>query len=120
MSYWMSKGEKRLMKVDEPLEVLVNNTKWDGRRSDGSTRSDFTPVSLNGITNYISEVPNEGDTELWEILNLTADAHPIHTHLTQFQRAAFLEKMERVVPWRELCALVEASTIRRRATVGLR
>ncbi len=26
-----------------------------------------------------------GDTEVWEIVNLTADAHPIHTHLTQFQ-----------------------------------
>ena len=22
---------------------------------------------------------------MWEIVNLTADAHPIHTHLTQFQ-----------------------------------
>jgi FtsP/CotA-like multicopper oxidase with cupredoxin domain len=35
--------------------------------------------------NYLSELPQEGDTELWEIINLTMDAHPIHTHLTQFQ-----------------------------------
>jgi spore coat protein A len=28
---------------------------------------------------------HEGDTEVWEIVNLTMDAHPIHTHLTQFQ-----------------------------------
>ncbi len=27
----------------------------------------------------------EGDTEVWEIVNLTADAHPIHLHLVQFQ-----------------------------------
>ena len=26
-----------------------------------------------------------GATEVWEIINLTADAHPIHLHLTQFQ-----------------------------------
>ncbi|MBZ5515920.1 MAG: multicopper oxidase domain-containing protein [Acidobacteriia bacterium] len=68
-----------------PLEILVNNTKWDGKRGDGSTRSDFTPVTTGGITEYFSELPNEGDTEVWEIVNLTADAHPIHTHLTQFQ-----------------------------------
>jgi FtsP/CotA-like multicopper oxidase with cupredoxin domain len=68
-----------------PLEILVNNTKWDGTRADGSIRTDFTAVTLNGITNYYSELPNEGDTEIWEIVNLTADAHPMHTHLTQFQ-----------------------------------
>ncbi len=68
-----------------PLEILVNNTKWDGKRGDGSVRSDFTAVTIGGVTEYYSELPNEGDTEIWEIVNLTADAHPIHTHLTQFQ-----------------------------------
>jgi spore coat protein A, manganese oxidase len=68
-----------------PLEVLVNNTKWDGKRGDGSVRNDFTPVTVGGITDYYSETPDEGDTEVWEIVNLTADAHPMHTHLTQFQ-----------------------------------
>jgi spore coat protein A len=68
-----------------PLEILVNNTKWDGKRGDGSTRDDFTPVTVGGITDYYSELPDEGDTEVWEIVNLTADAHPMHTHLTQFQ-----------------------------------
>ena len=68
-----------------PLEILINNTKWDGRRADGTTRSDFTPISLGGMTTYYSETPQEGETEIWEIVNLTADAHPIHTHLTQFQ-----------------------------------
>ncbi len=69
-----------------PLEVLVNNTKWDGKSVDtitfpGGVRPDFTPVGLE----YFSESPIEGETEVWEIVNLTADAHPIHTHLTQFQ-----------------------------------
>lgn len=63
-----------------PLEVLVNNTLWSG-----TDRSDFTPVTVGGMTLYYSELPNEGDTEVWEIVNLTADAHPIHLHLTQFQ-----------------------------------
>ncbi|MGE5224364.1 MAG: multicopper oxidase domain-containing protein [Omnitrophica WOR_2 bacterium] len=74
-----------IMGMGGPLEILVNNTKWDGKRGDGTVRNDFTPVTINGITDYYSELPKEGDTEVWEIVNLTADAHPMHTHLTQFQ-----------------------------------
>ena len=33
----------------------------------------------------ITETPMLGDTELWEIYNFTADAHPIHLHLVDFQ-----------------------------------
>jgi FtsP/CotA-like multicopper oxidase with cupredoxin domain len=69
----------------QPLEVLLNNTEWDGKREDGSVRLDFTRVPRRGDDEYLSEIPNEGDTELWEIVNLTADAHPIHMHLTQVQ-----------------------------------
>ena len=80
-----------------PLEILVNNTKWNGERINGvmtdpmtghmmytfEARPDFT---LDGTgKNYISEIPKEGETEIWEIVNLTADAHPIHLHLVQVQ-----------------------------------
>jgi len=54
-----------------PLEVLVNNTKWDGNGSAAGLGE--------------TELPVEGTTELWQIINLTADAHPIHLHLVQFQ-----------------------------------
>ena len=33
----------------------------------------------------MTELPRLGSTELWELLNLTVDAHPIHIHLVQFQ-----------------------------------
>jgi FtsP/CotA-like multicopper oxidase with cupredoxin domain len=72
-----------------PLEVLVNNTSWDGIGHEddpqGGVRPDFEAVTVGGVTEYFSELPDEGSTELWEIVNLTADAHPIHLHLTQFQ-----------------------------------
>jgi spore coat protein A len=78
-----------------PLEVLVNNTKWGGHSVatdiyPGGVRPDFTPAAnYPGATGmdvtYYSERPQEGQTELWEIINLTADAHPIHLHLVQFQ-----------------------------------
>ncbi len=53
-----------VMGMGGPLEVLLNNTKWNA-----------------GVT----ENPTEGTTELWQIINMTADAHPIHLHLVQFQ-----------------------------------
>jgi FtsP/CotA-like multicopper oxidase with cupredoxin domain len=66
-----------------PLEILVNNTKWSGESP--RTYGDFTPITVNGVTTRFSETPAEGTTEVWEIVNLTADAHPIHLHLAQFQ-----------------------------------
>jgi spore coat protein A len=87
-----------------PVEILVNNTKWGGKVAiPGSNppaytiRNDFTPITTgrvvraasgvysNPITTGYSELPREGTTEVWEIINLTADAHPIHLHLVQFQ-----------------------------------
>jgi FtsP/CotA-like multicopper oxidase with cupredoxin domain len=49
---------------DGPLAMFVNNTMWD-----------MMPT----------EDVQVGDTEVWEIINLTADTHPIHLHLFQFQ-----------------------------------
>jgi spore coat protein A len=33
----------------------------------------------------VTETPTEGDVEVWEIFNLTADTHPIHFHLVNVQ-----------------------------------
>jgi spore coat protein A len=33
----------------------------------------------------ITENPIEGDTEIWRIINLTVDSHPVHLHLVMFQ-----------------------------------
>lgn len=77
-----------------PLEILLNNTKWSGERITGVDGTanytfeaipGFTGITAGGNTTYYSELPREGDTEVWEIINLTADAHPIHLHLVQFQ-----------------------------------
>jgi hypothetical protein len=47
-----------------PLEMFVNNTMWE----------------LGATENM-----KLGDTEVWEVINLTADTHPIHLHLLQYQ-----------------------------------
>ena len=42
---------------------------------------------LNGVgyTVGVTETPRIGDTEVWNIINLTPDTHPIHLHQTMFQ-----------------------------------
>jgi spore coat protein A, manganese oxidase len=61
-----------VMGMGGPLEVLVNNSKWD-----------MNGMMVPGLG--VTENPVEGTTEKWQIINLTADAHPIHLHLVQFQ-----------------------------------
>jgi len=65
-----------------PLEVLLNNTKWSGKRY--GVGEVIPGGKVVGPIN-ITELPVVGSTELWEIINLTGDAHPIHVHLGQFQ-----------------------------------
>jgi spore coat protein A, manganese oxidase len=68
-----------------PLEVLLNNTHWHGNR-EGTNPPVPVPGSLsNGKGVNSTENPQVGATEIWELANLTEDAHPIHIHLVQFQ-----------------------------------
>jgi FtsP/CotA-like multicopper oxidase with cupredoxin domain len=62
------------------LEILANNTKWSG-----TNRSDFTPITLGGVTNYYSEFNREGNIEVVEFVNLTEESHAQHLHGTTFQ-----------------------------------
>jgi FtsP/CotA-like multicopper oxidase with cupredoxin domain len=78
-------GEPEPPEAGGPLEILVNNTTWSGEQPGGGIRPDFTGITVNGKTLYQSELPQEGTTEVWEIINLTADTHPMHTHLIQCQ-----------------------------------
>ena len=73
-----------------PVKVLINNTQYNGETPVGSFNwqtgapvPDTTPIA-NGTVN-VSEYPQIGSTEIWEFVNLTPDAHPMHIHLVQFQ-----------------------------------
>ena len=48
----------------ESLGMLLNNTPWHAP---------------------ITEKPELGSTEIWELVNLTEDVHPIHLHMVRFQ-----------------------------------
>lgn len=44
-------------------------------------------VKVNGLwfDDPIEDFPTEGSTEIWNYVNLTEDAHPMHPHLIKFQ-----------------------------------
>jgi len=84
-----------------PLGISLNWTDTSGT----STPTAVTLASGAMVNVPVTENPTVGDTELWEIYNFTADAHPIHLHLVRFEvvsRAAipgFLPVNPIVQPW---------------------
>jgi spore coat protein A len=50
--------------ADNPIIGLLDNAHWD---------------------DPVIEAPRAGSTEIWNIMNLTGDTHPIHVHLVEFQ-----------------------------------
>ncbi len=50
--------------VQRPVQMLLNNTYW------------HTPVTENPVLDSV---------EIWNLINTTDDAHPIHLHLVKFQ-----------------------------------
>jgi spore coat protein A len=55
--------DEHLDDVQHSMGMLLNNTPW------------MAPVTEN---------PTLGTTEIWELVNLTDDSHPIHLHLVRF------------------------------------
>ena len=71
------------------LGILDNTTgvglKWTDNTGI-STPAAFTMADgVTVRTVNVTENPTEGDTEVWEMYNFTADAHPIHLHLVRFE-----------------------------------
>ncbi len=56
--------EEELDEFGDPIRLLLNGMRWD---------------------DPITETPQLGTAEIWRILNLTEDVHPIHLHLVMFQ-----------------------------------
>jgi FtsP/CotA-like multicopper oxidase with cupredoxin domain len=77
--------------IDDMTETIVGVPPC----GEGTTEAPFGPtMALLGTVDTplnwaddVTENPAVGATEQWEIHNFTADAHPIHLHLVQFQIA---------------------------------
>ncbi|XP_010243814.1 PREDICTED: multicopper oxidase LPR1-like [Nelumbo nucifera] len=56
-----------------------------------------THLYINGkrFEDPVTETPKSGSTEIWQVINLTADDHPLHIHLATFQ-AIKIQKLTNV------------------------
>lgn len=66
----------------------------------GTVEDDLSQATPYAWFQPTTETPTLGTTETWEIYNFTADAHPIHLHLVNFQvlgRQAFTYEVNGVV-----------------------
>ena len=74
-----------------PVRRLTLNEMNDGiGRLIQMLGTDQPPVSVQdgfgrGYMDRPTEIVNAGDTEVWQIINLTGDTHPIHFHLVNVQ-----------------------------------
>ncbi|CAL9110540.1 unnamed protein product [Musa textilis] len=52
-----------------------------------SATGEPTHLYINGkrLEDPATETPKQGSTEVWEVINLTRDNHPLHLHLATFQ-----------------------------------
>jgi spore coat protein A, manganese oxidase len=59
---------------------------WDGPAEAvlGTVDEDGNPMHMMW-DEPVSETPGVGDTEVWELYNFTADAHPMHVHEVAFE-----------------------------------
>ena len=73
--------------VTRPLALIEQASQvWDGPAEAmlGVVDSNGEPTS-KAWSDPITENPNIGATEVWEIYNFTADAHPMHVHEVAFE-----------------------------------
>jgi FtsP/CotA-like multicopper oxidase with cupredoxin domain len=68
-----------------PLMDMINNTRWKGLRDGTNTPVPGSRPDPAGQGLHVTELPQVGSTELWELVDTTPDSHPIHIHLIQFQ-----------------------------------
>ncbi|MBR7833601.1 multicopper oxidase domain-containing protein [Actinospica durhamensis] len=71
--------------VGGTLIALVNNSSFTGLRSGTETPVSGSRPDAYGQGLWLTERPRVGSTEVWEILNASMFAHPMHIHLIQFQ-----------------------------------
>lgn len=69
-----------------PAEATVNRYIAFYEYKNSSTGA-IIELLINGmrLMDPVTETPKSGSTELWNVINLTADDHPLHIHIAQFQ-----------------------------------
>lgn len=78
-----SRIPKRLLEYPAPDLSSVARTRYVAMYEYVSDIDEPTHLYLNGkpFDAAVTETPKEGSTEVWHVINLTEDNHPLHIHL---------------------------------------
>jgi FtsP/CotA-like multicopper oxidase with cupredoxin domain len=82
----------RLLTLNEDLDEFGRLIQTIGTAKQNGFNNQGLPTWGRGYMDAATENPQAGTTEVWQIMNLTADTHPIHFHLVNvqlIQRQAF-------------------------------
>jgi FtsP/CotA-like multicopper oxidase with cupredoxin domain len=77
---------KILVQYPRPNQSDIAQTRYITLYEYDSATNQPTHLFLNGLSFLapVTETPREGTSELWHIINLTPDNHPLHIHLGLF------------------------------------
>jgi spore coat protein A len=82
----------RLLTLNEDFDEFGRLIQTIGTTQQNGFNNQGLPTWGRGYMDATTENPKAGSTEVWQIMNLTADTHPIHFHLVNvqlIQRQAF-------------------------------
>ena len=82
----MGRTPNKLIQYPGPNLSSVTQTRYITMYEYESSTGNPTHLYLNGISfdSPITETPKVGATEVWNVINLTEDNHPLHIHLGLF------------------------------------
>jgi spore coat protein A len=82
----------RLLTLNEDFDEFGRLIQTVGTAEQNGLNNQGLPTWARAYLDRVTENPKAGDTEVWQIMNLTGDTHPIHFHLVNvqlIQRQAF-------------------------------
>jgi spore coat protein A len=78
---------REIVLTEHPFPAATMNPAMENPGGGGGPRAGFTELLINEkrFSDPVDEKPAVGTTEIWQFFNATADTHPMHIHLVQFQ-----------------------------------
>ncbi len=75
----------RSLTLNEDFDAYGRLIQMEGTFQQNGTNNQGQPTWSRAYLDAPTETPTVGSTEVWQIMNLTADTHPIHFHLVNVQ-----------------------------------